>query len=46
MTARVLWLTLALFLIAGFAIAIYRARINSLPIDPHAAEKIEKAKRR
>jgi len=46
MTARLLWLTLAVFLIAGIAIAIYRSKINSLPIDPHAAEEIEKAKRR
>ena len=46
MKVKVLWLTLAGLVILGFAIGLYRAKTNSLPIDPHAAEEIEKAKRR
>jgi len=46
MKVRVLWLILALLLGLGFAMLRYRSRIDSLPIDPHAAEEIEKAKRR
>ena len=46
MRVKVLLLTLAGLLILGFAIRHYRTRTNSLPIEPHAAEEIEKAKRR
>ena len=46
MKVKVLWLTFAALLIVFFAIRLYRGRMNSLPIDPHAAEEIEKAKRR
>jgi hypothetical protein len=46
MNAKALWLILAAVLILGFAILRYRARMNSLRIDPHAAEEIDKAKRR
>ena len=46
MKAKIFWLTLAGLLILGFAIRLYRGRMNSLPIEPHAAEEIEKAKRR
>jgi len=46
MTVRALWLTLVGLLMLGFAIRLYRGRTNSLPIEPHAAEEIEKAKRR
>jgi hypothetical protein len=47
MKGRLLWLTLAGILILAFAIRIYRSsKMNSLPIEPHAAEEIEKAKRR
>lgn len=37
MKVKVLYLTLA---------GLYRAKTNSLSIEPHAAEEIEKAKRR
>jgi hypothetical protein len=46
MKVKVLCLTLAGLVILGFAIGLYRAKTNSLPIEPHAAEEIEKAKRR
>jgi transcriptional regulator len=46
MKVKALWLTLAGLLILAFAIRLYRGRTNSSPIEPHAAEEIEKAKRR
>jgi hypothetical protein len=47
MSAKVLALVVLLaLLILGIAIVRYRADVGTLPIDPHAAQEIEKAKRR
>lgn len=46
MSAKVLALVLLALLILGIAIFRYRAGLGTLPIDPHAAEEIEKAKQR
>jgi hypothetical protein len=46
MNAKVFLLILAAVLILGIAIFRYRGGTNPLHIDPHAAEEIEKAKRR
>jgi hypothetical protein len=46
MSAKVFWLILVLLAIAGIALVRYRAGTNPPGIDPHAAEQIEKAKRR
>ena len=46
MSAKVLALVLLALLILGIAILRYRAGLGTLPIDPHAAEEIEKAKQR
>ena len=46
MSEKVLALLLLALLILGIAIFRYRANVGTLPIDPHAAEEIEKAKRR
>jgi hypothetical protein len=46
MNAKVFLLILAVLLILGIAIFRYRAATSPLHIDPHAAEEIEKAKRR
>ena len=45
MKSKLLWLIVA-FAILGGALYWYRSSQNRLQIDPHAAEEIEKAKRR
>jgi len=45
MKQKLLWLIVAAVLVLAFA--IYRSRaVGSLDVEPHAAEEIEKAKRR
>jgi UPF0716 family protein affecting phage T7 exclusion len=44
--AKTWLLILALLAIAGIALLRYRAGTSAREIDPHAAEEIEKAKRR
>ncbi len=45
MKPKLFWLIAAVVLVIGFA--IYRSRVSrSSDIDPHAAEEIDKAKRR
>jgi|KBSMisStandDraft_5_1062788.scaffolds.fasta_scaffold16971_3 hypothetical protein len=46
MSAKVVLLTLLALLILGLVIFRYRTGVSALPIDPHAAEEIEKAKQR
>jgi len=46
MSAKVVFLTLVALLILGLVIFRYRAGVSTLHVDPHAAEEIEKAKRR
>jgi len=46
MSAKVVFLTLLALLILGIVIYRYRTGVNTLHVDPHAAEEIEKAKRR
>jgi len=46
MSAKVVFLTLLALLILGLVIFRYRAGVSTLHVDPHAAEEIEKAKRR
>jgi hypothetical protein len=46
MSAKVVFLTLLALLILGIVIFRYRAGVNTLHVDPHAAEEIEKAKQR
>jgi hypothetical protein len=46
MSAKVLVFALLALLILGFLIFRYRGGVNTLQIDPHAAEEIEKAKQR
>jgi hypothetical protein len=45
MKSKLLWLIIAVAVL-GCAVYWYEASRNSLEIDPHAAEEIEKAKRR
>jgi hypothetical protein len=45
MKSKLLWLILALAIL-GCALYVYRSSEDRLQIDPHAAEEIEKAKRR
>ena len=42
----VLWVALAVLLAAGYAIYRQRADALRLNVEPHAAEEIEKARRR
>jgi hypothetical protein len=46
MKSKLLWLIVGVALILGCVLYFYRASRNRLDIDPHAAEEIEKAKRR
>jgi hypothetical protein len=46
MSAKVLVFALLALLILGFVVYRYRAGVNTLQIDPHAAQEIEKAKQR
>lgn len=46
MNVKLIWLILAALALLGIAILRYRAQTNPLHIDPHAADEIEKAKRR
>jgi hypothetical protein len=46
MKARVLWMILAALAILGIVIVRYRGGTNPMHIDPHAADEIEKARRR
>jgi hypothetical protein len=46
MRAKTLLLLLAVLAIMGIALVRYRARTNPQGMDPHAAQEIEKAKRR
>ncbi|MDP9115612.1 MAG: hypothetical protein M3O20_18285 [Acidobacteriota bacterium] len=46
MSARVLWIVLAGLAILGIALLRYQAASHPQKIDPHAADEIEKAKRR
>jgi hypothetical protein len=46
MSAKAFWLLLTAMTILGIALLRYHARTNPRGIDPHAAEEIEKAKRR
>ncbi|HSR08772.1 MAG TPA: hypothetical protein VLM42_16625 [Bryobacteraceae bacterium] len=46
MSAKVFWIILAGLAILGIALIRYHAGTNPQNIDPHAAEEIEKAKRR
>ena len=46
MSAKVLVLAGLAILIIGLVIFRFRARVSTPHIDPHAAEEIEKAKRR
>lgn len=46
MSAKTLWLIIAVLAILGIALLRYRAGTNPQGIDPHAAEEIEKAKQR
>jgi hypothetical protein len=46
MSAKVLVFALLALLIVGLAIFRYRAGLNTLHVEPHAAEEIEKAKQR
>ena len=45
MKSKLLWLIVAVAIL-GCALYWYQASKNQLQIDPHAAEEIEKAKRR
>ena len=45
MKSKLLWL-IAVVAVLGCALYWYEASKNRLEIDPHAAEEIEKAKRR
>jgi hypothetical protein len=45
MKSKLLWLIVALAIL-GYALYLYRSSHSRLEIDPHAAEEIEKAKRR
>jgi len=46
MKSKLLWLLVAIAIVLGCALYRYEASKNRLDIDPHAAEEIEKAKRR
>jgi hypothetical protein len=46
MSAKVVFLTLLALLILGILIFRHRSGVNTLHMDPHAAEEIEKAKQR
>jgi hypothetical protein len=46
MKSKLLWLIVGAALVLGCVLYFYRASRNSLEIEPHAAEEIEKAKRR
>jgi hypothetical protein len=45
MKSKLLWL-MVVAAILGCAVYFYEVSKNRLPIEPHAAEEIEKAKRR
>jgi hypothetical protein len=46
MKSKLLWLIVAVAIILGYALYLSRASKSRLDVDPHAAEEIEKAKRR
>jgi hypothetical protein len=46
MKSKLLWLIVGAILILGCALYLYESSRSRLEIDPHAAEEIEKAKRR
>jgi len=46
MSAKVFWLILAVLAMIGIALVRYQAGTKPQNIDPHAAEEIEKARRR
>ena len=46
MRPKAVIIALLALLILGIVIFRYRAGVSTLPIDPHAAEQIEKAKQR
>jgi hypothetical protein len=46
MRSKLLWLVVETALLLGCVLYFYRASRNRSDIDPHAAEEIEKAKRR
>jgi hypothetical protein len=46
MSAKVLVFALLALLILGFVVFRYRTGANTLQIDPHASQEIEKAKQR
>jgi hypothetical protein len=46
MKSKLLWLLIVIAVVLGCAWYLHRASQNRLDIDPHAAEEIDKAKRR